>query len=59
MDKLSYDRVVPVQYEYDVPIVGGDPAGCAAAIAAARQGVRVLLIESQYCLEAENCIWVE
>ncbi len=34
----------------DVLVAGGGPAGCAAAIAAARQGLRVLLVERQSVL---------
>jgi hypothetical protein len=39
------EREIPVFAETDVLIVGGGPAGCAAAIAAARTGADVLLIE--------------
>ncbi|MDR1146918.1 MAG: FAD-dependent oxidoreductase [Verrucomicrobiales bacterium] len=35
---------------WDVLVVGGGPAGCAAAIAAARAGAKTLLIESTGCL---------
>ena len=38
-------RAVPVQAECDVLVVGGGPAGTAAAIAAARLGVKVVLAE--------------
>ncbi len=38
-------RKIPVFGEYDVAVLGGGPAGLAAATGAARQGVRVLLIE--------------
>ena len=38
---------IPMNDSYDVLIVGGGPAGCAAAIAAARHGAKVLLIEAQ------------
>lgn len=39
------DRVIPVAGEYDVLVAGGGPAGFAAAVAAGRLGVKVLLIE--------------
>lgn len=35
---------------YDVLVIGGGPAGCAAAIAAARHGVKTALLESSYTL---------
>lgn len=40
----------PVKGEYDVLVVGGGPAGCAAAIGAARAGASTLLIEQFNCL---------
>ena len=43
-------KQIPVVDTADVVIVGGGPAGFAAAIAAARQGVSVLLLERQYFL---------
>ncbi|MHB1485214.1 MAG: FAD-dependent oxidoreductase [Saccharofermentanales bacterium] len=36
--------------KYDVIVVGGGPAGCAAAISSARAGVKTLLIEKNNCL---------
>jgi glycine/D-amino acid oxidase-like deaminating enzyme len=38
-------REVPVLGQYDVVVCGGGPAGCAAAIGAARHGARTLLVE--------------
>ena len=38
-------RETPVHAETDVLVVGGGPAGCAAAIAARRAGARVTLVE--------------
>ncbi len=43
---LHYQRQIPVKYSADVLVVGGGPAGIAAAIAAARQGKRVYLAEA-------------
>jgi hypothetical protein len=41
---------MPLEDHWDVIVVGGGPAGCAAAIAAAREGAKTLLIESMGCL---------
>src|ERR1700733_13704770 len=38
-------REIPVHAETDVLVVGGGPAGCAAALAARRAGAEVLLVE--------------
>ncbi|MDD4690159.1 MAG: FAD-dependent oxidoreductase, partial [Eubacteriales bacterium] len=35
---------------YDVIVAGGGPAGCSAAIAAARKGAKTLIIEATGCL---------
>lgn len=36
--------------EYDVVVAGGGTAGIAAALAAARQGAKTVLLEKEYCL---------
>lgn len=41
---------VPCDDSYDIIVAGGGPAGCAAAIAAAREGARTLLLEASGCL---------
>lgn len=43
-------RKIPVVDSADVVVVGGGPAGFAAAVAAAREGCDVLLLERQYFL---------
>jgi len=43
MHKFTDD--LPVLGEYDVVVCGGGPAGCAAAVAAARLGAKTLLVE--------------
>jgi hypothetical protein len=40
-------RRVPVRFEGDVVVLGGGSAGIAAAVAAARQGAKVLVVERQ------------
>lgn len=47
---FQFSRKIPIDKEYDVVIAGGGPAGIGAAIAAARSGVKVLLIEAMGCL---------
>jgi hypothetical protein len=41
----SYSKEIPVSDPYEVVVCGGGPAGIAAAIAARRAGMRVLLLE--------------
>jgi hypothetical protein len=44
------EREIPIEQGYDLVVAGGGPAGAAAAICAARLGVRVLLVEATGCL---------
>jgi hypothetical protein len=45
MKKISYNTEIPLDDSHDVVVAGGGPAGCAAALAAARHGAKVLLLE--------------
>lgn len=44
---ITYSRSLPVAHAYDVIVCGAGPAGCAAALAARREGLSVLLVEAQ------------
>ena len=46
MNSVSYTKEIALYGSYDVTVLGGGPAGVAAAIAAARAGKRTLLVES-------------
>ena len=46
---MRFEREIPVKYQADVCIVGGGPAGCAAAVTAARAGAKVFLAEAGGC----------
>lgn len=50
MDGILEKLVTPVKYNCDVLVAGGGVAGIAAALAAARQGAKVLLLEKQFML---------
>ena len=44
------EKNIKIYEEYDVAVIGGGPAGIAAAVAAARHGKKTVLIESTGCL---------
>lgn len=50
MMELSAAKELPVADEVDVLVVGGGPAGVAAGFAAARLGMRTLIVEQFNCL---------
>ncbi|MBT3289976.1 MAG: FAD-dependent oxidoreductase, partial [Victivallales bacterium] len=47
-------RQIPVCADVDVVVCGGGPAGVAAALAAARNGASVILLEGQLCLGGQS-----
>jgi hypothetical protein len=49
-ETYTLTRKIPVGNEYDLVVAGGGPGGAAAAICAARLGVKVLLVEATGCL---------
>ena len=50
MESYSKFKINTCQTNYDVIVAGGGPAGCCAAIASARQGMKTLLIEATSAL---------
>lgn len=48
--KLKLTDELPISYDVDITVVGGGPAGVAAAFQAARSGKSVLVIEQMNCL---------
>src|SRR4051812_11781574 len=52
MSSPSYNlnRSIPAESGYDLVVAGGGPAGTAAAVCAARLGLKVLLVEATGCL---------
>lgn len=47
---IKYEKDLQIKYDVDVLVAGGGPAGIAAAVSAARNGAKVLLIEKEQCL---------
>ncbi|MFX0100406.1 MAG: FAD-dependent oxidoreductase [Candidatus Hodarchaeota archaeon] len=51
---LEREKKIPIVKEYDVIIIGGSQSGVAAAVCAARQGVKVLLVEKNSFLGGQS-----
>ena len=49
MDTLVFSRTIPVRCDVDVLVAGGGPSGVAAAVVAAREGAKVMLVEGGTC----------
>lgn len=45
-EKITFSQSVPVRYDVDICITGAGPGGIAAAVTAARQGAKVLLLDA-------------
>ena len=52
--EISWRRQVPVRYEADVAVIGGGIAGVSAAMAAARSGAKVILVE-RFAVTGGDC----
>lgn len=50
MNYIEENLKTQIYGEYDVIVVGGGPAGCGAAIACGRKGLKTLIIEKFNCL---------
>lgn len=50
MNIVESSRELPVKGAYDVLVIGGGVAGVSAALASARQGMKVCLVEKEYML---------
>ena len=48
MERIVETLSTPITHECDVLVAGGGVAGIAAALAAARQGANVILLEKQF-----------
>ena len=48
--QMLWQKTIPVRLDTDVLVAGGGPAGIAAAVAAARNGAKVFLVEGLSCL---------
>ena len=46
MNTVSFSCEIPVRYDVDICITGAGPGGVAAAVTAARQGAKVLLLDA-------------
>ena len=54
--EINYQKTVSVYSKADIIVAGGGPSGIAAAVAAARQGKRVILIEQSGALGGSSIL---
>ncbi len=54
MKKLEFSKNIEIKHNVDIMVAGGGPAGTAAAVMAARQGMSVLLVEAGNCLGGQG-----
>ena len=59
MTTVDYKKNVPVLGSYEVVVAGAGPAGICAAVAAARSGARVALVERYGVLGGNLCCFSE
>lgn len=50
MSTISRTEEIPVNYDVDVAVIGGGPAGVGAAFSAAKAGKSVIIVEQMNCL---------
>ena len=56
MNEINYARPIKVLYRSDIVVAGGGPSGVAAAVAAARQGKHVMLLEQSGSLGGSSVL---
>jgi len=50
MKQIQINETIPIAYETDILVIGGGPAGVGASLSAARQGMKVIVVEQANCL---------
>ena len=50
MSTINYSKILPIYRDIDILVVGAGPAGIGAAICAARNGAKTLVIDDSGCV---------